>query len=316
LGYNATGSGLVNQTGGSCTAGALYVGNSGAGTYTISGGTLNTVSILVGGGSGTGTMNMDGGVANLGGGTISGVGMFTFAGGTVANVSLVNMAVTLGTGGTGAVLQQDAGYAGLVSGKLSGAGPLTKTGGDKLTLSGANDYTGLTIVAGGTLEIAASARDPILTLGGKADVLSGQLVFDYSGGSVSTILATIQTAVNSGTIYAPTSSAALICLDNLADAVTVKSTLFGDADINGTVNGADLNAVLSNYNTTVTAGRDGWQSGDFNHDGTVNGADLNTVLSNYNQSLSVTSAVPEPSALLLAAAGLAGLWAYALRKQK
>ena len=56
-------------------------------------------------------------------------------------------------------------------------------------------------------------------------------------------------------------------------------TLNGDADLNGTVNGADLNTVLSNYNKTGMS----WSQGDFNYDGTVNGADLNTVLSNYNQ---------------------------------
>ena len=53
----------------------------------------------------------------------------------------------------------------------------------------------------------------------------------------------------------------------------------GDANADGTVNGADLNTVLSNYNQT---GMDWWH-GDFNDDGTVNGTDLNTVLSNYNQ---------------------------------
>ena len=70
-------------------------------------------------------------------------------------------------------------------------------------------------------------------------------------------------------------------------------TLYGDANLDGSVNGADLNVVLSNYNQTGMT----WSQGDFNYDGTVNGADLNTVLSNYNQSLSVGAAVPEPGSL-------------------
>ena len=97
--------------------------------------------------------------------------------------------------------------------------------------------------------------------------------------------------------------------DNL---LTVTYTLCGDADLDGTVNGADLNTVLSNYNKTGKY----WSQGDFNYDGTVNGADLNMVLSNYNQTVSVGAAVPEPSTLLLAAAGLLGLLAYAWRKRK
>ena len=89
-------------------------------------------------------------------------------------------------------------------------------------------------------------------------------------------------------------------------------TLKGDADLNGTVNGADLTTVLSNYNKTGEY----WYQGDFDRNGTVNGADLTTVLSNYNQHVSLGAAVPEPSTLLLAAAGLVGLLAYAWRKRK
>ena len=81
--------------------------------------------------------------------------------------------------------------------------------------------------------------------------------------------------------------------DDAAGKVTVAYALYGDSNLDGTVNGADLNTVLSNYNKTG----DYWYQGDFNYDGTVNGADLNTVLSNYNQSLSVGAAVPEPSTL-------------------
>ena len=64
-----------------------------------------------------------------------------------------------------------------------------------------------------------------------------------------------------------------------------------------------------------------WAQGDFNGDGTVNGADLNTVLSNFNQSLylsgspSVVAAVPETSSLFLAAVGLAGWLVWAKRKR-
>ena len=70
--------------------------------------------------------------------------------------------------------------------------------------------------------------------------------------------------------------------------------------------------VSTNYNQTSM----NWSQGDFDGNGTVNGADLNIVLSNYNQHLGVGAAVPEPSTLLLAAAGLAGLLCYAWRKRR
>jgi T5SS/PEP-CTERM-associated repeat protein len=97
-------------------------------------------------------------------------------------------------------------------------------------------------------------------------------------------------------------------------AVTGDLVLMGDANRDGAANGADLNAVLSNYNQT---GMD-WAHGDFDGNGTVNGADLNIVLSNYNQTLGVSSpaAVPEPCTLaLLPALALAGLALSAFRRR-
>ena len=70
----------------------------------------------------------------------------------------------------------------------------------------------------------------------------------------------------------------------------------GDANLDGTVNGDDLNIVLSNFNQTGN-----WFHGDFNGDGTVNGADLNIALSNFNQtSASASMSVPEPPTAMLA----------------
>jgi T5SS/PEP-CTERM-associated repeat protein/autotransporter-associated beta strand protein len=89
-------------------------------------------------------------------------------------------------------------------------------------------------------------------------------------------------------------------------------SLAGDADLDGRVNGADLNTVLSNYNQTGMA----WGSGNFNNDGTVNGADLNIVLSNYNQHVTVGSAVPEPGTFALLGVGVIGLLAYGWRRRR
>lgn len=89
------------------------------------------------------------------------------------------------------------------------------------------------------------------------------------------------------------------------DAPSITSVLSGDANLDGSVNGTDLNAVLSNYNTTFTC--HAWAFGDFNGDGSVNGTDLNAVLSNYNQSVHATAGVPEPSTGLLVGAALMGL---------
>ena len=101
--------------------------------------------------------------------------------------------------------------------------------------------------------------------------------------------------------------------DTVNNKVIVAYTLYGDANFDGTVNGADLNSVLANYNKTGST----WYQGDFNYDGTVNGADLNAVLANYNQHLNVGAAVPEPGTLgMLTLGALALLAWHGWRKQK
>ena len=80
------------------------------------------------------------------------------------------------------------------------------------------------------------------------------------------------------------------------------ATLAGDADLNGSVTGADLSLLLSKYNQGGT-----WSIGDFNYDGSVTGADLSLLLSKYNQSIPASVAggavagVPEPSSLIMLA---------------
>ncbi len=91
----------------------------------------------------------------------------------------------------------------------------------------------------------------------------------------------------------------------------VRMTLSGDANLDGTVNASDFDALAANYGSTSKI----WDQGDFNYDGTVNVIDFNMLAANYNQTMSISPApalgtlVPEPISggmMLLAAAGLCG----------
>ncbi len=98
-------------------------------------------------------------------------------------------------------------------------------------------------------------------------------------------------------------------------AVVLQRGRSGDANYDGKVDINDLTIVLANYYTTGAT----WSTGDFNGDGRVDINDLTIVLANYNETLGASgpaglSAVPEPSAMLLAAAALAGCLAYAARR--
>ena len=282
----------------------------------------------------------------------------TFAGGAgslVFDASVGGHAFTFGglTGTSGIVLQDNAASPNAValsvgnnggttafSGVLSGSGSLTKIGSGALTLTAANTYAGLTTVKLGTLKLTAPAFDAVLNTTGTArgaNIQGGYLVFDYSATGVSpadTIRANLAASyaagsgsLISGPMYTSTGSAlgyGIGYSDNTtAKTVTAQVAVYGDANLDGTVNILDLAALGQNWKQT---GRH-WADGDFNYDGTVNLLDLAILGQHWKQSLTGISfgqaaasagfgTIPEPGTLMLLACCLFGLLAYAWRKRK
>jgi len=100
----------------------------------------------------------------------------------------------------------------------------------------------------------------------------------------------------------------------------VKYTYYGDANLDGSVNGGDYTQIDHGYSMNLT----GWQNGDFNYDGVVDGSDYSLIDNTYNQinasgatPLAITAGaadlvaspanVPEPTTLALLGIGTIGL---------
>jgi hypothetical protein len=70
----------------------------------------------------------------------------------------------------------------------------------------------------------------------------------------------------------------------------VKYTYYGDANLDGTVNGADYQQIDNGFGLGLT----GWQNGSFNNDGVADGSDYSLIDNTFNQ-INAAGSTPAPS---------------------
>jgi hypothetical protein len=151
------------------------------------------------------------------------------------------------------------------------------------------NLTSLSLASGGTLDVGGnellinygSGPDPIASIRG--EILTG-----YNGGlwngtgitsskaaAVDSNPANYQSGLGIGDSADPDNSAGLP-----PGQLEVVFTLYGDADLSGTVNGVDYGILAAN----VGKGTTGWDAGDFNYDGSIDNTDYQLLMANYGQS--------------------------------
>ena len=63
--------------------------------------------------------------------------------------------------------------------------------------------------------------------------------------------------------------------------IEIKYTLYGDTNLDGTVNSVDFGTMAANFGKSGKA----WDEGDFNYDGTVNSVDFGLLAGNFGKSI-------------------------------
>jgi hypothetical protein len=214
---------------------------------------------------------------------------------------------------------------------MKGTGTTTINGSATLRISPGSPVSyqsGLAFNGNGTIDL--SNNDLIISNGGGAGLASvaGDLKAGFNaragywngaGGIISTsaasdtrFLTTLGYRLSDGTPFDG--------VNTTTNDVLVKYTYYGDADLNGTVNGADYQQIDNGFGLGLT----GWSNGDFNYDGVVDGSDYSLIDNAFNQInatgasplaiqaaasdlVADTSSVPEPAAIGLMGMGVIGL---------
>jgi autotransporter-associated beta strand protein len=335
--------------------------NNGGGNFTgtiSSGSTLNLVKIGTGtetlGGINTfaGSTTVSGGILTIAtGGSIASPTVTTALGATLnVNGSLANTATVFANGtvnfgantGTG-ILNRTVGSVTLgSSGRVNVAAASLQPNRlvivtSALTLpASANSWQGIVDLANNDLDVANGSLTSIAsqirqgyaggTWQGAGGIISSSAALTASH---LTTLGAIQNSVTGLPSGAPLygSGTSLGLFDGLNPASTdvlVKYTYYGDANLDGRVDGSDYTRIDNGFINQLS----GWFNGDFNYDGVVDGSDYTLIDNAFNtQGISLSangtaqiatpagaSDVPEPTAALLGT--LAGMGLLAKRRSR
>jgi autotransporter-associated beta strand protein len=222
-----------------------------------------------------------------GSGSITGSGSLTKSGTRSLTLSTVNT-YTGGTTVSGGTLVE------AISGALPANSSVTVNGTGDLVLgsnTGVQLLSSLSVSGSGEFDInineviiSYGSSDPIATIAGY--IASGYNNGHWTGpGIISSEAQQRYNGLYYGVGYADGADGVVAGLSS--GQIEVKFTLYGDANLDGVVNGTDFSILASNFGQ----GDNGWDQGDFDYGGVVNGSDFALLAANFGQGDNVTAGV-------------------------
>ncbi len=226
---------------------------------------INASSLSIGGNGGSGSLTVTNGVQLTisGATTIASGSSINVSGGSVTTGTLSNAGtLTIGTSGQ------------LSISTATGPGMLNTI--STLSISGKLDLTNTDLdVSNGNLSTITS----LIRSGYGNGSWNGDGIISSTAADDTTHLTTLGVILNGDTYGTATGS--LGNFDGINPAATdvlVKYTYFGDANLDGQVDGSDYTKIDNGFHNRLT----GWANGDFNYDGMVDGSDYTLIDNAYN----------------------------------
>ena len=252
------------------------------------------------------------------------IGNFTFSG-TFQNSTVAGILTPVSS-----LTKQGSGTMNITSanGSASGINLTVTVNAGKLVLGATDYFAAFNIISGTTATVTGAGNGarsmlytPSLSDNGTLDLMGNDLDFQAPGSAGLTILTSlIKSGYAAGSwtglgIISSTASSDVKHLTTLGvlqnndgfgmaiytaldghlialNDVVVKYTYYGDANLDGKVDGSDYSRIDSVYvNNQTNAGPllTGWQNGDFNYDGVINGSDYTLIDNGFNTQGAVLS---------------------------
>jgi hypothetical protein len=316
-----SGSAATVITGTLTDAGTLSVGA--AGNFTLSaGGVLRGTGTFINQGTSvfSGSQNWStGSTFNNSGGTAT---LNSDAGAGGANLAIYDISGTINFTSTQHLLSLN-----ISSGALA---KLTTTGSCQVLVTAQLSIAGTLDLTTNALDVSASSLSAITAL--VAEGYNPAAGGNWNGSGITSSAAAANTThlTALGVIQNNQGGSAIFTSANQFEGITpgagdvlVKYTYYGDADLNGKVDGSDYTRIDNGHLTNAT----GWYNGDFNYDGVINGSDYTLIDNAYNTQgaqlsaeqataistaqIAGSSSVPEPTTL-----SMMGLTAVALLRRR